>query len=171
MKYILKAVVFCSLMGVLVYGCSPKEEAAESNASAAPDFSLQDLGGRTYRLSDFRGDVVILNFFATWCAPCRKEVPDLVRLHQRFAGDGLHVIGVSLDENGDAVLKPFIKQYGIAYPIVLATEKTIFDYGGMQSIPSTFLIDHRGSIRENFVGLAPGYQLESSVRRLLKKRG
>ena len=171
MKRLLTAVLFCSLISFLVWGCSPQEEPAESNASVAPDFALDDVEGRIYRLSDFRGDVVILNFFATWCAPCRKEVPDLVRLHQAFAGEGLQIIGVSLDEDGDTVLKPFIKQYGITYQIVLATEKTIFDYGGMQAIPSTFLIDHRGSINEHFVGLAPGYQLESSVRRLLKKRG
>lgn len=171
MTYFKKTVLFFSLVSLFVCGCGGREESTATHGSKAPDFELKDLQGRVHHLSDFRGRVVILNFFATWCAPCRTEVPYLVRLYRGFADEGLQVIGVSLDEDGGTALGPFIRQYGIPYPVVLATRQTLADYGGVQGIPSTFLIDHTGVISENFVGLASGYQLESSVRRLMKKRG
>jgi peroxiredoxin len=168
-----KKLLLFILLSALLCACSTENHDAEQKSSGpkAPEFSLEDLDGGVHRLSDFRGDVVMLNFFATWCAPCRKEVPDLVKLHRRLAKKGLQIIGVSLDEEGAKVLRPFIKKHDIGYPIVLATEKVVFDYGGMQALPTTFLIDHKGSIRDRFLGAAPGHQIEASVRSLLKKRG
>ncbi|MBW1897106.1 MAG: TlpA family protein disulfide reductase [Deltaproteobacteria bacterium] len=171
MRDFLKTLVLCGFVAGFICCCGSRESDTGQNARKAPDFALQDLDGGVHRLSDFKGDVVILNFFATWCAPCRKEVPDLVRLHKGFAKKGVSVIGVSLDEEGQSVLRPFIKQHGITYPVVMATREMLMDYGGMQGIPTTFLIDHNGSIIDRFVGLVPGHQIESSVRSLLRRRG
>jgi cytochrome c biogenesis protein CcmG/thiol:disulfide interchange protein DsbE len=171
MRICLKTLILCSFIAGFTCGCGSQESDTQHNARIAPDFALQDLDGGVHRLSDFKGDVVILNFFATWCDPCRKEVPDLVKLHKGFAKKGVSVIGVSLDEEGERALKPFIKQYGIAYPVVLATKEMLAAYGGMKGIPATFLIDHTGSISNQFVGVVPGYQIESSVRNLLRRRG
>jgi peroxiredoxin len=171
MKHYLRVLLVCGLTGILLCGCSRQDSDVESSAGAAPEFALKDVDGTVYRLSDFRGNVVILNFFATWCGPCRQEIPDLVKLYQGFAEHGLRIIGVSMDEGGADVLKPFIRQYNMTYPVVLATRQMVLDYGGVQGIPNTFLIDRKGLISENFMGLVPGYQVESSVRRLLKKRG
>ena len=122
-------------------------------------------------MTDLKGKVLILNFFATWCGPCRQEIPDLIRIYERFQDKGLEIIGVSLDQEGEAVLKPFIKRYGITYPIVLGTREVVLDFGGVEGIPTTFFIDHNGAIRNYFVGLRPGYVIEESVRKLLKQRG
>ena len=122
-------------------------------------------------MADLKGKVLILNFFATWCGPCRQEIPDLIRIYERFQDKGLEIIGVSLDQEGEAVLRPFIKRYGITYPVVLGTREVVVDFGGVQGIPTTYLIDHNGAISNYFVGLRPGYVIEESVRKLLKERG
>ena len=171
MKYIAKTILVSTLLIILVYGCSGQEDHGEFSSRTAPDFALKDVNGGICRLTDLRGKVVLLNFFATWCGPCRQEIPDFVRLYEGFKDKGLEIIGVSLDQEGEAVLRPFIKHYSISYPIVLGTKKVILDYGGIKGVPTTFLIDRNGIISNYFVGLRPGYVIEESVRRLLKQKG
>jgi len=156
---------------LLSYGCGGREDSGALTSHAAPDFSLKDLNGRTYRLTDLKGQVVVLNFFATWCGPCRNEIPDFIQLHQRLRTQGLEIIGVSLDQDPGTVLGPFIKHYGITYPIVLGTREVVLDYGGIQGIPTTFIIDRNGTISDYFIGLRPGYQIEASVTKLLQQTG
>ena len=159
------------LVTLLISGCSGQEDESGHVSHAAPDFALKDLNGRVCRLADLRGKVVVLNFFATWCAPCRQEIPDFVRLYERLRDKGLEIIGVSLDHEGEAVLRPFVKQYRIPYPIVLGTRQMVLDYGGINGVPTTFFIDCNGTISDYFVGLRPAYLIEESVRKLLKERG
>lgn len=159
------------LVIVLICGCGGQGDQSESVSGAAPDFALKDLNGDILRLSDLRGKVVVLNFFATWCGPCRQEIPDFVRLYEKFRDNGLEIIGVSLDQGGEAVLKPFVRNYRITYPIVLGTRKVALDYGGIRGIPTTFFIDHNGRISNHFVGLQPGHAIEESLKKLLKQRG
>ncbi|MES0362755.1 MAG: TlpA disulfide reductase family protein [Desulfobacteria bacterium] len=158
-------------MALLICGCGGGEDRSGPPSNTAPDFALKDLNGRTYRLTDLKGRVVLLNFFATWCGPCRQEIPDFVQLHKRFNGEGLEVIGVSLDMEAGAVLGPFINRYGITYPIVLGTREVVVDYGGIRGIPTTFVIDDKGKISDYFVGLQPRHVIEESVTKLLKQRG
>ncbi|MBW2018827.1 MAG: TlpA family protein disulfide reductase [Deltaproteobacteria bacterium] len=157
-------------MILLICGCGGQGDQNALTSHPAPDFTLKDLNGDTWRLADLRGKTVLLNFFATWCSPCRQEIPDFVRLYEGFRDKGLEIIGVSLDQDGAAVLKPFIEHYGITYPILLGTREVVHDYGEIRSIPTTFLIDHNGRISRYFVGLQPGYVIEESVRKLLKQR-
>jgi len=171
MQFFARAFLVGALVTFSVCGCGGQEDHSGPASRAAPDFALKDLNGGICRLAELRGKIVVLNFFATWCAPCRQEIPNFVRLYERFRDKGLEIIGVSLDQEGEAVLRPFVKHYGITYPIVLGTRKVVLDYGGIKGIPTTLLIDHNGTITNYFVGLRPGYVIEESVRKLLKERG
>jgi thiol-disulfide isomerase/thioredoxin len=114
---------------------------------------------------------VLLNFFATWCKPCREEIPDLVRLYEKFKDRGLEIVGVGLDMEGAAILKPFAGEFRIPYPVVVATREMVLDYGGIKGIPSTFLVDRSGFIADHFIGLRAPKALEDSVAELLRGKG
>jgi peroxiredoxin len=160
------------LVGILlICGCGGQDKSPPLVSQAAPDFALEDLNGRVYRLTNFKGRIVLLNFFATWCRPCRQEIPHLLKLREKFGDQGLEIVGVSLDHQGDEVLRPFIHHYGITYPVLLATREVVLDYGGIQGIPTTFVIDHDGTISDFFAGMPPSHLMEESVRRLLKHKG
>jgi len=169
MKLVGKTLLLSVFITFLICGCGGREESSPLASHVAPDFALEDLNGRVYRLADFKGHVVLLNFFATWCGPCRQEIPHFIRLYQRFKDQGLEIVGVSLDYPTD-VLRPFIQRYGMTYPVVLGTREVVLDYGGIQGIPTTFVIDHNGMISDYFVGMRPGSLIEESVTRLLKKK-
>jgi cytochrome c biogenesis protein CcmG/thiol:disulfide interchange protein DsbE len=156
---------------LLLCGCGGQDESTPLVSRAAPDFALKDLNGRVYRLADYKGHVVLLNFFATWCGPCRQEIPHLLKLRQKFGDQGVEVIGVSLDHEIDTVLRPFIQRYGITYPVLLGTREVVLDYGGIRGIPTTFVIDHNGTISDYFAGMPPSYLIEESVTKLLKQKG
>ncbi len=159
------------LIILLVNGCGDKEDKEALLSQRAPDFALPDLNGRTFRLENLKGKVIVLNFFATWCAPCRKEIPDLIRLHKKYKDKGLEIVGIGLDMEGPAVLGPFKKQFSISYPVVMGTREMVLDYGGIQGIPTTFLIDRNGIIANRFIGFQPPKVLEESVRELLTVKG
>jgi len=118
----------------------------------APDFTLKDLQGRTHRLSDFRGKVVFLNVWATWCPPCRIEMPSMERLHRRFRDRGLVVLAVSEDENGTAAVQPFIDEMGLTFPILLDEDGVIPPRYGVTGYPETFIIDREGRVVQHTIG-------------------
>lgn len=123
-----------------------------SNAlKPAPDWELKNLEGKVVKLSEFRGKVVILDFWATWCGPCRVEIPHFVELQKQYRDKGLAVIGVSLDEQGPEVVKKFVKQFGVNYPVVIGNEK-IADAYGIEGLPTTFVIDRHGRIVSWYIG-------------------
>jgi len=149
---------------VVTTGCGGDKESADisggaSNASAAvpastaaPDFSLKSLGGKTVRLSDLRGQVVLVDFWATWCPPCRKALPHLQELHEEFQGKGLQVVGIATDQQGAKVVAPFVEKIGLTFTVVLTDGKVDRDFGGIRGIPTTFVIDPEGNITGKFVG-------------------
>ena len=156
---------------LLICGCTGEKEDNKPVPNRAPHFALKDLRGKTLRLEDLRGKVVLLNFFATWCGPCRLEIPDLVRLHKKFRDKGLEIVGISLDMEGASILNPFVQRYGITYPVVMGTRQVVEDYGGIKGIPTSFLIDRNGSFAREFVGMYPGHMIEASVSELLARKG
>lgn len=148
---------------------SQLQPVANSQGKAAPAFELKDLDGKTVKLSDFKGKVVLLNFWATWCPPCREEIPDLIALQNKYRDKGLVVLGVSLDQKGPAPVKSFVGRMKINYPVVIGDEKTAMNYGGIQAIPTTFYIDRNGKIAGMQEGGADGKTFEQALQPLLEK--
>ena len=149
-----------------IAGCSSPSsgvEAASGTAPAlktdkerkpAPDFALKDVNGATVRLSDFNGKVVLLDFWATWCGPCKIEIPWFEEFETAFKDRGLVVIGVSMDEDGWAAVKPFIQDMKVNYRVVVGNDQVGGLYGGLDALPTTFLIDRSGKIASVHVGLS-----------------
>jgi peroxiredoxin len=134
----------------------------------APDFALKDINGQTVRLSDYRGKVVLLDFWATWCGPCQVEIPWFVDLERKNKDKGFAVLGVSMDDEGWEVVKPFLSDLGVNYRVVIGNEETSQLYGGVDALPTTFLIDRSGKIAAVHVGLADRRDFEDGVQQLLQ---
>ena len=135
--------------------------------AVAPEWSLQDVEGKKVCSADFKGKVVILDFWATWCGPCRTEIPTFIALQKQYAKQGLVVIGASVDEGGADVVKPFARKLGINYPVVLADEKTQQAFGGIEAVPTTFIIDRQGQIVKEHLGFADKDEFEKEIKPLL----
>jgi peroxiredoxin len=135
---------------------------------AAPEWQLTDVDGRPVKLSDFKGKVVILDFWATWCPPCRAEIPGFVALQSKYADKGFTMIGVSLDQQGASVVKPFMNKFGMNYPVVIGNEKIVADYGGIEAIPTTFVIDRQGNVVAAYQGFTKQATFESVIGPLLE---
>lgn len=141
---------------------------AERAGAPAADFALKDVQGRTVHLSDFKGKVVLLNFWATWCQPCVKEIPELNAIQKQYAAQGLQCLGIALDEEGLARVKPFLVTNEVDYP-VLISQKTPEGYGELTSIPQSFIIDRQGNIQQHFTGARQPSVLEGMLKPLLAK--
>jgi peroxiredoxin len=133
----------------------------------SPDFVLRDATGKKLRLSDYKGQVVLLNFWATWCLPCKAEIPWFIDFEKRFQKQGLTVIGVSMDEDGWSAINPYIADQKISYPVVLATEEMNELYGGVEVLPTTLLIGRDGKVVFIHKGLIRREDYEKEIRQLL----
>ena len=137
------------------------------NGKPAPDFMAVDSSGVNVRLSDFRGKVVVLNFWATWCAPCNVETPWLVELQKKYEDAGLLILGASLDDDGWTSVRPFITEKGVSYRTILANRQITNLYGGVDALPATVLIDTAGNVSETEIGLINRGEFETAIRALL----
>ncbi len=135
----------------------------------APVWKLKDVEGKVISSETFKGKVVVVDFWATWCPPCRAEIPGYIELQKKYGKDGLVIIGVSLDQKGPAVVKPFMEKFGINYQIVMGDDDISAAFGGMDAIPTTFIIDRAGIIRDRKVGAEPTEEYEKRIVALLKK--
>jgi thiol-disulfide isomerase/thioredoxin len=138
-----------------------------SNAKPAPPFLVNDLDGNFISTAGWRGKVVLLNFWATWCPPCRDEIPEFIDLANRYK-DGLIIVGVSMDDAPPSEVKKFASDAGINYPIVMASREMVREYGGVPALPTAFVVDPEGRVVQKHVGLFPSYVYETEVRALLK---
>lgn len=160
------------LSGMLSAGCGQNnaEEAQQVERPAltkAYDFELQDIEGKIHRLSDFKGKVVILDFWDTWCPPCRLEIPGFVELHNAYKDSGFVMIGIAGARNGMEAVRAFLKEYKVSYLNLLATRDVFSGYGGITSIPTTFIIDKNGNIVKKHIGYAPKSFFEEEIKKLL----
>jgi thiol-disulfide isomerase/thioredoxin len=128
----------------------------EKDRKAAPDFTLKDANGASVKLSDYKGKVVLLDFWATWCGPCKIEIPWFIEFEQAYKDKGFAVVGVSMDEDGWNVVKPYLQERKVNYRVLLGTEMIGQLYGGLDALPSTFLLDRAGKIASVHIGLSSG---------------
>jgi len=132
------------------------------SAQEAPDFTLTDLDGQKVSLSDFKGKVIIVDFWATWCGPCKMEIPSFIQLQDDYKDDVV-ILGVSLDQGGPKVVVPFAKKMNINYPIVYGDGSVVQAYGGIRGIPTTFVIDRDFNIQRKYVGYTDHKVFEKDI--------
>jgi len=140
----------------------------EFKGQPAPDFSLQSLEGKPVRLADYRGKAILLNFWATWCQPCKIEMPWFEELQKQYGPHGLQVVGIAMDDAGKEEIAKFVKQMGVSYPILIGTESVGDAYGGVQYLPSTFFIDRDGKVVNRVFGLVSRSEIEDDIKLALE---
>ncbi len=144
-------------------------DARASEHSLAPDFSLPDLTGNKLELSSYRGKIVVLDFWATWCDPCRDDIPHYVELQNKYGGQGLQIIGVSMDDEPEPV-RDFYRQFKMNYPVVMGTAQTGELYGGVLGLPIAFLIGSDGRISAKHIGATNVSVFENEIVKLLRSK-
>ncbi|NGP75503.1 TlpA family protein disulfide reductase [Balneolaceae bacterium YR4-1] len=181
------------LLGFLVIlGCSNENKNSDTNSGVAPqpveqldpysatlypakkeakaqDFTVTLLNGETFTLSEQQGKVVVMNIWATWCAPCHDETPDFVDLYNQYREEGLVILGVSIDEQGKSVVKPFMEKYEVNYPMFIDDGSVMDKYGPTMGIPTTYIINKKGNLQYFAVGALTQKELEPRINRLLNE--
>ena len=137
----------------------------------APEFALKDADGKTVRLEDYKGKVVLLDFFATWCGPCKIEIPWFMEFERKNKDKGFAVLGVSMDDEGWEVVKPFLADMAVNYRVVIGNDATAQIYGGVDALPTTFLIDRNQKIAAIHIGLSAKKVFEDGIEQLLQAPG
>jgi cytochrome c biogenesis protein CcmG/thiol:disulfide interchange protein DsbE len=169
-----------ALLGTLALGAAflmgnhgPDQAASglknHKDRQAAPDFLLTDSTGSQVRLSDYKGKVVLLNFWATWCGPCKAEIPWFAEFERKYKSSGLAVLGISMDDDGWKSVRPFIAQSRINYRVMVGDDATASRFGGIDSLPETLLIDRKGRIASRQLGLTAKTTYEEAIVELLRQ--
>jgi len=163
--------VVAAILGLVA--CSPTKPVRQvvrddSKRKHAPDFALKDANGKVVRLADYQGKVVLLDFWATWCGPCVIEIPWFTEFERKYKDRGFEVVGVSMDDDGWKAITPFVAKRKMNYRVVLGDDKTGDQYGGLEALPTTFVIDRYGRIASVHVGLASKKDFEDAIEKLLE---
>jgi peroxiredoxin len=173
-KYLIRGILAAALVaGAAGCGTLNSSEKSKGGAKAAgarkaaPDFTLKDVNGKPVKLSDFKGKVVLLNFWATWCGPCKIEIPWFMEFERTYKDRGFAVIGIALDEEGWEVVKPYLEARKVNYRVVLGTPQVEQLYGGVGSIPMSFIIDREGRVARTHLGLVSKSEYVNDIEQLL----
>jgi thiol-disulfide isomerase/thioredoxin len=158
-KYWVSLIVVLAILA----GCTDK---SSKTGAVASDFTLQDMGGKSVKLSDYKGKVVLLEFWASWCPPCRESVPGLEKLNKAYKDKGLVILAVSVDQGGWDDVKLFIKDSGITYTVLKGTDDVAVKYQ-VRSIPLSLLLDKEGNISKRYLGAVYDEELEKDIKAIL----
>lgn len=156
--------VFLVLITLALGGCGEKEG---TYSVRDYNFTLPDLEGNDVSFSDFQGQVIMVNFWAPWCGPCRMETPDLMDLDGEYSDQGLQIVGVAVGFRGEQSVYDFVRQFGVSYPILLGNNEVVKNYGGFRGIPTTFLFTRDGELYRKYVGMRPREVFEKDILELL----
>jgi peroxiredoxin len=165
-------VVAVVVAGMLYFGFHSARRAGAGTpmlkqASMAPDFSLESIDGKNMRLSDLRGHAVLLNFWATWCSPCKIEMPWFVDLQKQYGAQGLQIVGVAMDDASKEDIAKFAKDMGVNYPILIGKDSVGDQYGGVPALPETFFIGRDGKLIDKIIGLKGKGEIEDDIKKAL----
>jgi len=165
------AVIFLTVFTLCIAGSaafSGTDSTTPADLKPAPDVKLKDLEGNKFKLSDHRGSVVILNFWAVWCPPCKVEVPELVKLYNTYKDRGLKIIGIAIDSGKDQKIKEKAQELGINYPVINGDDSYIRNsFGPIRAVPTTYVINKEGKVYRNYVGFRDIKIFEEDVTTLL----
>ena len=166
-RLIIYGTVALALLGLYIAGRrTAQKPKATASGNLAPDFTITDIEGKKLALSDYRGKVVLLDFWATWCTPCREEIPHFVEMQQKYGPKGFQVVGISMDDDAKPV-KAFYQEYKMNYPVAVGDDKLAESFGGVLGLPVNFIIDSDGRIVRKFVGATEVSTFDKEVEALL----
>lgn len=157
-------------LGLLFAGFLALMFCVQSAAAATkmPSFSLPDaVSGDSVDSKRFSGKTLLVTFFATWCPPCMQEIPDLIKLQNKYASKGFSVVGLSVDESGPKVVKKLVEKRSINYPVLMADGSTARDFGGVVGIPTSFLVNSQGTVVKKYPGYVPSIVLENDIKKIM----
>jgi thiol-disulfide isomerase/thioredoxin len=163
-----KILIFLFFIGIIVLFSYQGCKAPEAANSSLPTVELQDLSGKKIKLSEFSGKPLVLNLWATWCGPCRFEIPMLNDLHKKYSDKGLVIVGISTDEDGTQLVKDFMKETPIQYPSYLKTPGLEEQFGGIWALPTTYFYDRTGKQVDKIIGVQTPEYFEKQIQRILK---
>jgi thiol-disulfide isomerase/thioredoxin len=160
-------VVFFMVTAIITVGGFKGSQPVYADLQSAPKVKLNDIEGNSCKLSDFKGKVVILNFWAVWCPPCKLEIPSLVDLYATYGEKGLMVFGIALDSGEDEAIREKSKEFGITYPVINGDYHLRKAFGGIRAVPTTVLIDQEGEIYKTYLGYREKQVIEEDLQNLL----
>jgi len=155
------------VVGLRMARRTQRSPVSQMKGNVAPDFTLQSLDGKTVHLSDYRGKAVLLNFWATWCAPCKIEMPWFVELQEEYGPEGLQIVGVAMDDASPKEIADFAKEMGVNYPVLIGKEAVGDAYGGVQFLPESFYIDRNGKVVDKAFGLKGRGEIEADIKKII----